>query len=167
VVSNRPGALALLRARAAGKPALVVDHSAYPDRAGFEDALLAVLAAHAVEAVTLAGFMRLLTPRFLDAFPDRVVNIHPSLLPAFPGVDAQRQALEHGVKVTGATVHFVDAGLDSGAIIAQAAVPVLEGDTVESLRARVLEREHELLPWAVHLLGAGRLARTGRKVRVG
>jgi phosphoribosylglycinamide formyltransferase-1 len=166
VVSNRPGAGALARAAAAGKPALTVDHKAFASREAFEDALLAALAAHGAQAVVLAGFMRVLTPRFLDRFPDRILNIHPSLLPAFPGVDAQRQALEHGVKVTGATVHFVDAGLDSGAIVLQAAVAVDDDDTVDRLRARVLEREHELLPRAVALLAAGRLARTGRRVRV-
>jgi phosphoribosylglycinamide formyltransferase-1 len=166
VVSNRPGVRALERARASGKPALVVDHTQFADRAAFEEALLQALAGHAVEAVVLAGFMRLLTRHFLERFPDRIVNIHPSLLPGFPGIDAQRQALEHGVKISGATVHFVDAGLDSGAIIAQAAVPVLDDDTVETLRARILEREHEILPRAVQLVAAGRLARSGRIVRV-
>ena len=167
VVSNRPGAGALQRAQAAGKPALTVDHKLFPGREPFEDALLAVLAEHRVEAVVLAGFMRVLTPRFIDHFPDRIVNIHPSLLPSFPGVDAQRQAFEHGVKVTGATVHFVDAGLDGGAIVLQAAVPVADDDTVETLRKKILEREHEILPRAVSLLAAGRLAREGRRVRLG
>ena len=167
VISNRPGVRALERAAAAGVPALVVDHKQFPGREPFERALLASLAEHRVEAVVLAGFMRLLTSGFLDRFPDRVINIHPSLLPAFPGVDAQRQAFEHGVKVTGATVHFVDAGLDAGPIILQAAVPVLDGDDVETLRARVLEREHELLPRALALLAAGRLTRDGRRVLQG
>jgi len=166
VVSNRPGAGALARAQAFGKPALTVDHKLFPAREPFEDALLAVLIEHRAEAVVLAGFMRVLTGRFLDRFPERILNIHPSLLPAFPGVDAQRQAFDHGVKVTGATVHFVDAGLDAGAIVLQAAVPVADGDTVEALRARVLEREHEILPRAVSLLAAGRLVRTGRRVAV-
>jgi len=167
VISNRPGVRALERAAAAGVPALVVDHKQFPGREPFERALLAALAEHRVEAVVLAGFMRLLTSGFLDRFPDRVINIHPSLLPAFPGVDAQRQAFEHGVKVTGATVHFVDAGLDAGPIILQAAVPVLDGDDVETLRARILEREHELLPRALALLAAGRLTRDGRRVLKG
>jgi len=167
VISNRPGVRALERAAAAGVPALVVDHKQFPGREPFERALLAALAEHRVEAVVLAGFMRLLTSGFLDRFPDRVINIHPSLLPAFPGVDAQRQAFEHGVKVTGATVHFVDAGLDAGPIILQAAVPVLDGDDVETLRARILEREHELLPRALALLAAGRLTRDGRRVLQG
>jgi phosphoribosylglycinamide formyltransferase-1 len=166
VISNRPGARALERAAAAKVPATVVDHRGFAGREPFEDALLATLAEHRVEAVVLAGFMRILTPRFLDRFPDRVLNIHPSLLPAFPGVDAQRQALEHGVKVTGATVHLVDAGLDAGPIVLQEAVAVLEDDDVETLRARILEREHALLPRAVALLAAGRLVRDGRRVRV-
>jgi phosphoribosylglycinamide formyltransferase-1 len=166
VIANRPGAGGLGRARAAGKPAITVDHTLHAGREPFEDALLAALAEHGVEAVVLAGFMRLLTPRFLDRFPDRILNIHPSLLPAFPGVDAQRQAFEHGVKVTGATVHFVDAGLDAGAIVAQAPVPVRDDDTIDALRARILEREHELLPRAVALLAAGRLRRDGRRVLV-
>jgi phosphoribosylglycinamide formyltransferase-1 len=166
VVSNRPGAGALARAVAAGKPALTVDHKLFPAREPFEDALLAVLAEHRIEAVVLAGFMRILTPRFLDRFPDQILNIHPSLLPAFPGVDAQRQAFEHGVHVTGATVHFVDGGLDAGAIVLQAAVEVADDDTVESLRKKILAREHELLPSAVALLAAGRLVRDGRRVTV-
>ncbi len=166
VVSNRPGVRALERAQAFGKPALVVDHKQFAGREPFEDALLETLAAHRIEAVVLAGFMRLLTPRFLDRFQDRVLNIHPSLLPAFPGVDAQRQAFDYGVKVTGATVHLVDAGLDAGPVVLQAPVAVLDGDDVETLRARILEREHELLPRAVALLAAGRLQREGRRVRV-
>lgn len=164
VVSNRPGVRALERAALSGKPARVVDHKDFAGREAFEDALLAVLDEHGAQAVVLAGFMRLLTPRFLDRFPDRVINIHPSLLPAFPGVDAQRQAFEHGVKVTGATVHFVNAELDGGAIILQAAVEVLPDDDVERLRARILQREHELLPRAAALLAGGRLTRSGRRV---
>jgi phosphoribosylglycinamide formyltransferase-1 len=167
VISNRPGVRALDRARAAAVPALVVDHKGFAAREPFEDALLAALAEHAAEAVVLAGFMRLLTPRFIDRFPDRILNIHPSLLPAFPGVDAQRQALEHGVKITGATVHLVNADLDGGAIVLQEAVPVLPGDDVETLRARILEVEHQLLPRAVRLLAAGALRRDGRRVDVG
>ena len=164
VVSNRPGVAALERAARAGKPALVVDHRAFAGREPFEDALLEALAGLGAQAIVLAGFMRILTPRFLSRFPDRVLNIHPSLLPAFPGVDAQRQAFEHGVKVTGCTVHFVDPGLDSGPIVLQACVPVFPDDDVARLRARILDKEHELLPQAVQLLCAGRLARAGRKV---
>lgn len=166
VVSNRPGVAALDRARAAGKPALVIDHRSYTGREPFEDALLAVLATHHVDAVVLAGFMRVLTGHFLGRFPDRVINVHPALLPAFPGTAAQRQAILHGVKVSGCTVHFVDERVDGGAIIMQASVPVDEDDDEELLRQRILEREHELLPRAVALLAAGRLHRDGRRVRI-
>jgi phosphoribosylglycinamide formyltransferase-1 len=166
VVSNRPGVAALDKARAAGKHAVTIDHKAFPDRESFEDALLAALAAHGVEAVILAGFMRVLTPRFLDRFPDRILNIHPSLLPSFPGVDAQRQAFEYGVQVSGATVHFVSAELDGGAIVLQAAVPVLPGDTADALRARILVEEHRILPRATQLLAAGKLRRDGRRVTI-
>lgn len=164
VVSNKPGVRALERAAASGKPALVVDHKAYAGREAFEDALLAALAAHGVEAVVLAGFMRVLTARFLGAFPDRVINIHPALLPAFPGVDGIAQAHAYGVKLAGCTVHFVDATVDGGAIIAQAAVPVEGDDTVDTLRARVLVEEHRLLPRAAQKLAAGVLVRDGRRV---
>jgi phosphoribosylglycinamide formyltransferase-1 len=166
VISNRPGVAALDRASAAGKPALCIDHKAYTGREPFEDALLAALAAHAVDAVILAGFMRVLTPRFLDAFPDRVLNVHPALLPAFPGVDGPGQALAYGVKVAGCTVHLVDASVDGGAIVAQEAVPVLEDDGVDTLRARIQAREHVLLPRAAQVLASGRLRRDGRRVRV-
>jgi phosphoribosylglycinamide formyltransferase 1 len=166
VVSNRPNAGALERARKAGKPALGIDHRPFSSREAFEDALLEVLDNHGVEAVVLAGFMRVLTARFLARFPDRVLNIHPSLLPAFPGVDAQRQAWEHGVKVAGCTVHFVDQSLDGGAIVLQASVPVDDDDDVERLRARILAREHEILPRAVQLLASGRLERRGRRVTI-
>jgi phosphoribosylglycinamide formyltransferase-1 len=166
VVSNRPDALALDRAAAAGVPAVVVDHRAHAARETFEDALVAVLREHEVELVALAGFMRLLTPRFLGAFADRVVNIHPALCPAFPGTHAQRQALEHGVKITGVTVHFVDAGTDTGPIIAQAAVPVLDDDDEARLAARILAEEHRIYPRVLRLLAAGRVHRDGRRVRV-
>ncbi|MCW5807167.1 MAG: phosphoribosylglycinamide formyltransferase [Deltaproteobacteria bacterium] len=168
VVSNRPGVAALDRATAAGVPAVVVPHGAYgDDRAAFEDALLAVLAQHGVlpgGAVVLAGFMRILTPRFVDRFPLRIVNTHPSLLPAFPGANAVADALAHGVKVTGATVHFVDGTLDGGPIIAQAAVPVLPGDDAAALHARILCEEHRILPAAVRSLAAGELLCQGRHV---
>lgn len=167
VVSNRPGVMALSRAQAAGKPAVCVDHRAHAGREAFEDALLAALRAHAVEAVVLAGFMRILGPRFLSAFPQRIVNTHPSLLPAFPGVDAVPQALAHGVKVTGCTVHFVDAGVDTGPIIAQSCVPVLDDDDADSLHARIRAQEHALLPEVTRMLAAGALLCDGRRVRRG
>ncbi|MBI4510631.1 MAG: phosphoribosylglycinamide formyltransferase [Deltaproteobacteria bacterium] len=172
VASNRPSVQALERAQGAGKPAIVVDHKRFPSREAFEEGLLETLSEHRVDAVVLAGFMRVLTPLFLGRFPDRIVNIHPSLLPAFPGVDAQRQAWEHGVKVAGCTVHFVSPELDEGAIILQASVPVPDAVGLSSeegaarLRARILEKEHEILPAAVQLLAAGRLLRQGRRVRI-
>jgi phosphoribosylglycinamide formyltransferase-1 len=164
VVSNKPGVPALARAAAAGKPAEVVDHRGFADREAFEDKLLVTLAAHQVDAVVLAGFMRVLTARFVDRYPLRIVNTHPSLLPAFPGIDAVPQALAHGVKLSGVTIHFVDAQLDAGPIIAQAAVPVLPGDDVAALHARIQREEHRLLPEVVQRLASGRLACEGRVV---
>ncbi len=163
VVSNRADAPALERAVRAGVPAEVVDHRGLP-REVFEDRLLATLAARGVEAVVLAGFMRVLTAHFVDRFPLRIVNTHPSLLPAFPGVDAVARAIGHGVKLTGVTVHFVDASLDGGPIIAQVAVPVADGDDVASLQARIQREEHRLLPRVVQRLATGRLSCQGRHV---
>ncbi len=166
VVSNRPGVRALELAAAAGKPAAVLDHRAYAGREPFERALLAALAAHRVEAVVLAGFMRVLTATFIDAFPLRIVNTHPALLPAFPGTDAPAQALRHGVKLAGVTVHFVDAGVDTGPIIAQRAVPVRPGDDAATLHARIQVEEHQLLPAVVRALAQGRLVCEGRTVAI-
>jgi phosphoribosylglycinamide formyltransferase-1 len=149
VVSNVADAHGLEHARAAGVPTLVVPHGAFPTRAAFDAALAAALRAHQVDLVCLAGFMRLLGAQFVEAFPDAVLNIHPSLLPAFPGLHAQRQALAHGVKVTGATVHFVDADLDAGPIVAQAVVAVRDDDTADTLAARILVEEHRLYPAAI------------------
>jgi phosphoribosylglycinamide formyltransferase-1 len=157
VVSNVATAKGLDRARAAGVPAVVVDHKAHPDRAAFDAAVVEVLRAHGVECVVLAGFMRLVTPVLLDAFPHRVVNIHPALLPAFPGVHGQAQALAYGVRISGCTVHLVDAGMDTGPILAQAAVPVLDDDDEASLGARILEKEHELLPAVLQWIAEGRV----------
>jgi phosphoribosylglycinamide formyltransferase 1 len=164
VISNRPDAPGLARAQAAGVPTLVMPHKGYADRAEYDRALAGALRGHGVDFVCLAGFMRLLGPAFIDEFRDAVVNIHPSLLPAFPGLDAQRQAFEHGVKVAGATVHFVTAELDAGPIISQAAVPVLDADTPETLAARILEAEHDLYPEALRRLGEGRWRIEGRRV---
>jgi phosphoribosylglycinamide formyltransferase-1 len=164
VVSNRPGVQALARATAAGKAAEVVDHKQFPDRAAFEDRLLAVLDARGIEAVVLAGFMRVLTARFIDRFPQRIINTHPSLLPAFPGVDAPAQAVAHGVQLSGVTVHFVDTSLDGGPIIAQVAVPVAPGDDAAALHARIQREEHRLLPRVVQRLAAGRYTCEGRYV---
>jgi phosphoribosylglycinamide formyltransferase 1 len=165
VVSNVAGAPGLDRARAAGVPARCCPHEGRP-REAHDREVVAVLREHDVEVVCLAGYMRLLSAGFLEAFPGRILNVHPSLLPAFPGRDAQRQALEHGVKVSGATVHIVEEGLDSGPILAQEAVPVAEDDTVERLSARILEAEHRIYPRAVRILLEGRCAREGRRLRV-
>ncbi|MCL6450812.1 MAG: phosphoribosylglycinamide formyltransferase [Acetobacteraceae bacterium] len=166
VVSNRRGAQALDRARAAGVEALHLGPGAYPSREDYERALVGVLRARGVGLVALAGFMLILGPTFLDAFPGRVMNIHPALLPAFPGVEAQKQAWEYGVKVAGCTVHFVDEGTDTGPVILQAAVPVLEADTAETLAARILEQEHRLYPLSIRLFAEGRLRLEGRRVRI-
>ena len=158
VVSNVATAKALDRAKAARVPAIVVDHKAFPSRGEFDAAIVEVLQAHRVDCVVLAGFMRLVTPTLLDAFPNRVVNVHPALLPAFPGVHAQRQAIEYGVAVSGCTVHFVDAGTDTGPIIAQAAVPVFDSDDEATLTARILQKEHELLPLALQWIAEERVS---------
>ena len=165
VVSNVEGALGLERARQAGIPAVFRDHRGKP-RESYDTEIVEILRAHHVDLVCLAGFMRLVSPVFVRAFAGRIVNIHPALLPAFAGLDAQRQAFEHGVKVSGATVHLVDEGLDSGPILAQEAVGVLSSDTPESLAARILEAEHRLYPRAVHLLLEGRFRIEGRRVIV-
>jgi len=169
VISNVAGAKALARAEKALVPTVVAPHRGYADRASFDAELVRVLRAHGAEYVVLAGFMRLVTPTLLDAFPMRVVNVHPALLPAFPGVDAQAQAVEYGVRVSGCTVHLVDAGTDTGPIVAQAVVPVLEGDDDASLRARILEKEHALLPMVLQWCAEGRVsveARGGARARV-
>jgi phosphoribosylglycinamide formyltransferase 1 len=156
VVSNVAGAAGLERAAQAGVPTEVISHRGR-DRQSFDEALVARLRAAEVSWVVLAGFMRIVTPVFLRAFPDRVINIHPSLLPAFPGVDAQAQALAHGVKVSGCTVHLVTEGVDAGPIIAQAAVPVLPGDDRDALAERILAREHETLVQALQYAAEHRL----------
>jgi phosphoribosylglycinamide formyltransferase-1 len=143
VISNRADAAGIERAREWGYDAHVIEHRAYPTRAAHEEEVLRLLAEHEPDYIALAGYMRLLSPAFVAAYPNRILNIHPSLLPSFPGVDAQAQALRHGVKVSGCTVHFVDENLDAGPILVQRCVPVLDGDSVESLSARILEQEHE------------------------
>lgn len=154
VISNKAAAGGLSIACAAGIPSVVIPHGDHPDRASFDAAVVAMLREAGATCVVLAGFMRIVTPVLLDAFPYRVVNIHPSLLPAFPGVDAQAQALAYGARITGCTVHLVDAGTDTGPVLAQAAVPILEGDTRDTLAARILIREHELLVRALGWLAA-------------
>jgi phosphoribosylglycinamide formyltransferase-1 len=152
VISNVVGAPGLDRARAAGVPVEVLSHRDFRSREEYDAALVDRLRAHGVDLVCLAGFMRLLSPVFVRAFPGRILNVHPSLLPSFPGLHAQRQALEHGVKVTGATVHLVDEELDHGPILVQRAVPVLECDDEESLSARIREQEHQIYPEAIALV---------------
>lgn len=166
VGANVEGCLALERARKAGLPTFALSHKAFATREDFDRAMVAELKKRGVELVVLAGFMRVLTPTFLDAFPKRVVNIHPALLPAFPGVHGQKQAFDYGVKVAGCTVHFVDAGTDTGPIIAQAVVPVLPDDTEETLQKRILAEEHRLLPAVVRTVAAGQVTVEGRRVRI-
>jgi phosphoribosylglycinamide formyltransferase-1 len=164
VISNVAGAQGLERAARAGVPAQVMDHRGVP-REEHDRAMREALRAHDVDLVCLAGYMRLLSPAFVRDFGGRLLNVHPSLLPAFPGTGAVRQALAHGVKVTGATVHFVDEGLDSGPIVLQEAVAVADDDTEETLAARVLAAEHRLYPAAVRLVLQGAVAIEGRRVR--
>ncbi len=166
VLSNVPTAFALERARKAGLAAEALDHKTFAHRPEFERQLIDRLKAHGVEIVCLAGFMRLLGGDFLRAFPAGVLNIHPSLLPAFPGLHGPRQAVQYGAKIAGCTVHFVDEGLDSGPVVVQAAVPVLPDDDEAALAARILEQEHRVYPQAVRWLCEGRLAVEGRTVRV-
>ncbi|HXW04810.1 MAG TPA: phosphoribosylglycinamide formyltransferase [Vicinamibacterales bacterium] len=163
VISNRTDAAGLDRARAAGIETLVIDHRRFATRDEFDHAVARELQARSVRLVCLAGFMRLVGQPLLDAFPAAILNIHPSLLPAFPGVHAQRQALDHGVKVSGATVHLVTSELDGGPIVAQAAVPVRDDDTVESLSARILIEEHRIYPEAVRLVLDGGWTIQGRR----
>ena len=164
VVSNRADAPGLQRARDVGIDAVHLSPRDYPDRDAYDRALADRLNACGVELVCLAGFMRLVGRPLLDAFPNRILNIHPSLLPSFPGLDAQRQALDHGVRVTGATVHLVNADLDGGPIVLQAVVPVLDADTVETLVARVLAEEHRLYPEAIGLVLDGGWSIVGRRI---
>ena len=166
VISNRADAAGLARAAAAGVPTQVIDHRAFARREDFDQALVDAFRDAGVELVVLAGFDRLVTRVLLTAFPRRIMNIHPALLPAFKGLHAQRQALDYGVKVTGATVHFVDEETDHGPIIIQGAVAVAPDDTEESLRDRVLTVEHEIYPAAIQLFAEGRLEVRGRRVIV-
>jgi len=166
VVSDNPKAGALERAGSRGIPTVVVDKKEFPSRAGFDREMVRVLKEHGVELVVLAGFMRLLTGDFLDAFPMRIMNIHPALLPSFPGLGVQKMAIEHGVRFSGCTVHFVDRGCDTGPIIIQAVVPVLADDTPDTLAARILVEEHRIYPRAIRLYSEGRLRVEGRRVIV-
>ena len=163
VISNRAEARGLEAARQRGLNAVTIPSKGL-DREDYDRMLLEELGKNRVDLVCLAGFMRLLSATFIRAFPNRILNIHPSLLPAFPGLDAQHQALDHGVKITGCTVHFVDEYLDAGPIILQAAVPVLDDDTVETLSARILAEEHRIYSEAIRIVLEGRYATEGRRV---
>jgi len=166
VVSNRQDAFGLERAKKHKIPTEVIDHRKFATREAFDLAVVEILYARKVELVVLAGFMRLLSPVFVKAFSNRIMNIHPALLPAFPGLNAQRQALEAGVRVSGCTVHFVNEECDQGPIIIQAVVPVFSDDTEKSLSARILKQEHRIYPRALQLYSEGRLRIAGQKVLV-
>lgn len=167
VISNRAGAQGLERARAAGIETLVISHRDFTSRDEYDATLARELKNRGVSLVCLAGFMRLVGPALLDAFPNAVLNIHPSLLPAFPGLEAQRQALEHGVKVSGVTVHLVTGELDGGPIVLQAAVPVLDSDTPQTLADRILSEEHRIYPMAIQQILDGRWSLVGRRIVAG
>ncbi len=166
VLCNKPEARALTRARAAGVAHLVLAPADHLDRESFDAAMVAAIRAHGADTVALAGYMRLLTPGFLAAFPGRVVNIHPALLPSFPGLRGAADARDYGVTLAGCTVHFVDEQMDHGAVIVQAAVPVNPGEPLDDLKARIHAMEHRIYPQALQWLAAGRLRVEGRAVRV-
>ncbi|MEW5759253.1 MAG: phosphoribosylglycinamide formyltransferase [Candidatus Thermoplasmatota archaeon] len=165
VISNKSNAYGLERARKHGIPNFFIDHRG-KKRELFEDEIIEVLNKHNVQLIVLAGFMRILTPHFINAYRNRIINIHPALLPSFPGTHAQKDAIDWGVKVSGCTVHFVDENPDGGPIIVQRAVEVMEGDDENSLAERILKEEHKILPLAIKLFFEGRLRIEGRKVRI-
>jgi len=166
VISNNPDACALKRAERHGIPTVIHEIRCFANRREYDAALVETLRAYEVDLVILAGFMRILSDVMITAFPNAIMNIHPALLPAFPGLDAQKQALDYGVRLTGCTVHFVDMGTDTGPIILQAAVPVEQDDTEETLSLRILKEEHRIFPEAVRLYAAGKLTVQGRHVRI-
>jgi phosphoribosylglycinamide formyltransferase 1 len=166
VISNNPDATALERSVKHGLSTHIISHRDFRQREDFDVKMVSVLKSHDVELVVLAGFMRVLTPSFLRAFPMKVMNIHPALLPSFPGLHVQQKALEYGVKFAGCTVHFVEEGVDTGPIIIQAVIPVLDGDTVDTLSARILREEHRIYPQAIQLYAEGNLECAGRRVVV-
>lgn len=166
VISNVPSALAIEKADKHNIPTIVIDNKKFADRESYEDKILEELKNYHVDLICLAGYMRILGPKIISEYKWKIMNIHPALLPSFPGMDAQKQALEYGVKITGCTVHFVDGGCDSGPIILQRAVDVLEGDTEDALSARILMEEHKLYPEAVKLFAEGRIEIQGRIVRI-
>jgi len=164
VIANNPDAGALERARRAGIPARCVNHREFAGREAFDTALVAALREADVELVVLAGFMRIITQVLLDAFPLKIINIHPALLPSFPGLHVQQQAIDYGARFSGCTVHFVDGGVDTGPIIIQAVVPIFSDDNADTLAARILQEEHRIYPRAIQLLAEGRVQVDGRRV---
>ncbi|MFZ2417192.1 MAG: phosphoribosylglycinamide formyltransferase [Smithellaceae bacterium] len=166
VVSNNPEAYGLTRAKQAGISCSVLNHTDFDGREDFDREMIRILREAGVDLIVLAGFMRILTPSFLQAFPDKIINIHPALLPAFPGTHVQQQALDYGVRFSGCTVHFVDEGVDTGPIIIQAVVPVHDGDTAETLAARILKEEHKIYPQAIRYFAEGRIIKKGRHVKI-
>jgi phosphoribosylglycinamide formyltransferase-1 len=166
VISNNPDAYGIIRAKKHGLHVLILKHEDFKTREDFDLELIETLKSSNVELVVLAGFMRILTSAFLRAFPQRIINIHPALLPAFPGTHVQKQALEYGVKFSGCTVHFVDEGVDTGPIIIQSVIPVLDDDTEETLAARILKEEHRIYPQAIQFYSDGKIELNGRKVKV-
>jgi len=166
VIANNPDAGALERARRAGIPTRCINHREFSGREAFDAALVAALHEAGVELVVLAGFMRIITQVLLDAFPLKIINIHPALLPAFPGLHVQQQAIDYGARFSGCTVHFVDGGVDTGPIIIQAVVPILSDDNADTLAARILQEEHRIYPRAIQLLAEGRVQIDGRRVTI-
>jgi phosphoribosylglycinamide formyltransferase-1 len=166
VISNNPEAYALERCRKHNIPVAVVEHRQFDTRESFDRRIIEILTASGVELVVMAGFMRVLSPTFFRAFPMKIINIHPALLPSFPGIHVQQKAVDYGVKFSGCTVHFADEGVDTGPIIIQAVVPVYEHDDGESLAERILKEEHKIYPQAIQYLAEGRIEVVGRKVRI-
>lgn len=164
VICNNPGAGALERAARSGLSTRCINHRDFPRREDFDTAVVTALQDAGVELVVLAGFMRIITQTFIDAFPERVINIHPALLPAFPGLHVQQQAIDYGARFSGCTVHFVDGGVDTGPILIQAVVPIMQDDTADSLAARILEQEHRIYPRAIQLIAENRVRINGRQV---
>lgn len=164
VISNIPEAYGLVRAKKYNIPTSIIEHKKYPSREDFDKEIVSVLKKHNIDLVVLAGYMRIITPYFVKNFKNRIINIHPAILPSFPGTHAQKQAFDYGVKITGCTIHFVDEGTDTGPIILQSAVPVMDGDTLEILTARILKEEHKNLPLAIKYFVEGKLEIKGRKV---
>ena len=166
VISNNPNAYGITRAKKHGIPFVVLKNGDFKNKEEFDLELIRILESKCVDLVILAGFMRIISPTILKAFPQKIMNIHPALLPSFPGIHGQKQALEYGVKISGCTVHFVDEGVDTGPIIIQSAVQVFDDDTEETLAARILTDEHRIYPQAIQLFAEGKIEIKGRKVRI-